>query len=289
MQKITDVQFRKRVKELGGGEYIPLDPYTGAKCKIRMKHLPCGEARVITASEFLRGGARCQTCRKKEQKANKFEEIKDELHKKYGDDYTVLDTEYKTLNTKMRVRHNVCGHVINVSMHLLLRQPVCSFCHGGVKSSNKKFKKRVKELVGNEYVFLGSYVNSATKIRVKHNKCGYVYKARPNDFLRGYGRCPKCSSMVHNLILKYIYEDFNISEWYIPYDYEGIASCSESELSPGYKDAILWGGIPDKLILEQANLVLKDLESHGIKIANSYTEDGELIVYVDESIYKDGK
>lgn len=96
-------------------------------------------------------------------------------------------------------------------------------------------------------------------------------------------------NMVYNLILKYIYEDFNISEWYIPYDYEGIASRSESELVPGYRDAILWGGIPDKLILGQAKLVLKDLESHGIKIANSYTEDGELIVYVDESIYKDGK
>lgn len=64
---------------------------------------------------------------------------------------------------------------------------------------------------------------------------------------------------------------------------------NSSELVPGYRDAILWGGIPDKLILGQAKLVLKDLESHGIKIVNSYTEDGELIVYVDESIYKDGK
>lgn len=96
-------------------------------------------------------------------------------------------------------------------------------------------------------------------------------------------------NMVYNLILKYIYEDFNTSEWYIPYDYEGVASFSGSGLIPGYKDTILWGGIPDKLILEQAELVLKDLESHGIKIKNSYTEDGELIVDVDESIFKDGK
>lgn len=96
-------------------------------------------------------------------------------------------------------------------------------------------------------------------------------------------------NMVYNLILKYIYEDLNISEWYIPYNYEGVASFSNSELIPGYKDAISWGDVPDKLILEQAELVLKDLESHGIKIENSYTEDGELIVYVDKSIFKDGK
>lgn len=96
-------------------------------------------------------------------------------------------------------------------------------------------------------------------------------------------------NMVYNLILKYIYEDLNISEWYIPYNYEGVASFSNSELIPGYKDAISWGDVPDKLILEQAELVLKDLEFHGIKIENSYTEDGELIVYVDKSIFKDGK
>lgn len=96
-------------------------------------------------------------------------------------------------------------------------------------------------------------------------------------------------NMVYNLILKYIYEDFNIFEWHIPYDYEGIASCSDSELIVGYKDTIMWGSISDNLILEQAELVLNDLESHGIKIKNSYTEDGELIVYVDESIFKDGK
>lgn len=96
-------------------------------------------------------------------------------------------------------------------------------------------------------------------------------------------------NMVYNLILKYIYEDFNISEWYIPYNYEGVASFSGSGLIPGYKDTILWGGIPDNLILEQAELVLNDLESHGIKIKNSYAEDGELIVYVDESIFKEGK
>lgn len=96
-------------------------------------------------------------------------------------------------------------------------------------------------------------------------------------------------NMAYNLILKYIYEDLNISKWYIPYNYEGVASFSNSELLPGYKDAVSWGDVPDKLILEQAELVLKDLESHGIKIKNSYVEDGNLVVYVDESIFKDGK
>lgn len=151
-----------------------------------------------------------------------------------------------------------------------------------VDTSNAKLKLDQNDLVSLRQALFDLPVhNSSELVSLGYLKDVYANHQKYLTYL--------AYNMVYNLILKYIYEDFNISEWYIPYDYEGIASCSESELSPGYKDAILWGDIPDKLILEQANLVLKDLESHGIKIAHSYTEDGELIVEVDESIFKDGK
>lgn len=203
MQKITDEEFINRVKRLGNNEYIPLDPYTGAKCRVRMKHLPCGVVRTITASEFLRGSARCPGCSKKRRRAKKFKEIKDKLKDKYGDEYTVLDTQYKTLHTKMRVRHNVCGNTIWVTMDALLQQPLCSYCHGGIRRSDKEFRKKVRELTDDEYTFLDRYINSATKIRVKHNACGYIYKVRPNDFLRGSGRCPKCNSAIYRTTESY--------------------------------------------------------------------------------------
>lgn len=48
-------------------------------------------------------------------------------------------------------------------------------------------------MVGNGYIFLDAYVNAKTKLRVKHNKCGHIYKVRPDSFLNGR-RCPYCSS-----------------------------------------------------------------------------------------------
>ena len=59
------------------------------------------------------------------------------------------------------------------------------------KSNTKEFKEKVKKLVGNEYTVLGEYVNSKTKIRMLHAKCGYEYAVTPNSFISG-DRCPKC-------------------------------------------------------------------------------------------------
>ena len=58
--------------------------------------------------------------------------------------------------------------------------------------TDAQFKQEIKDLVGDEYTFLDSYVNAKTKLRIKHNKCNNVYEVRPNDFLNGK-RCPFCA------------------------------------------------------------------------------------------------
>ena len=60
-----------------------------------------------------------------------------------------------------------------------------------MQKTTEIFKKEVFDLVGNEYTVLGEYVNSKTKIRILHGKCGYEYKVTSNQFIRGR-RCPKC-------------------------------------------------------------------------------------------------
>lgn len=44
------------------------------------------------------------------------------------------------------------------------------------RKTDKEFKKEVYDLIGNEYTFLDTYVNSQTKIKVKHNKCDNTYE-----------------------------------------------------------------------------------------------------------------
>lgn len=61
------------------------------------------------------------------------------------------------------------------------------------KMTNEEFLFKLKNIVGNEYTPLEDYINSNTKILMKHNKCKYEWKVSPNMFLNNNTRCPKCS------------------------------------------------------------------------------------------------
>lgn len=193
MQKITDKEYKDMLEQYGKGEYVALSPYEGSTKRIKIKHLVCGNEYTILAGEFKRGHGRCAVCQKKLTREHKLYQFKEKLYKLYGSEYTVLSKSYKTINNKLKVRHNVCGNVLEVYPKELLRTDICYYCHGGIKKNNSQFIKDVWQAVSNEYTFLDQYVNSSTKIRVKHNKCGTIYKTTPNNFLRGHGRCPKCT------------------------------------------------------------------------------------------------
>jgi predicted nucleic acid-binding Zn-ribbon protein len=60
------------------------------------------------------------------------------------------------------------------------------------RKTNEKFIEEVYELVGEEYTFLEEYKGTHNKIKCRHNKCGYIWKTRPSEFLRKKG-CPKCA------------------------------------------------------------------------------------------------
>lgn len=57
--------------------------------------------------------------------------------------------------------------------------------------SDEQFKSEVYNLVRDEYTFLQEYVNTETKIKCIHNKCGHIYSVKPANFLKGT-RCPQC-------------------------------------------------------------------------------------------------
>jgi len=60
------------------------------------------------------------------------------------------------------------------------------------KKTNEQWKKEVKSLVGDDYIFLEEYKRNHSKILVKHEKCGGSYKVTPGAFKQG-NRCPYCN------------------------------------------------------------------------------------------------
>ena len=61
----------------------------------------------------------------------------------------------------------------------------------GRKKTHDEFCKEVYNLVGDEYEVIGKYVNTRTKIKMKHNKCLNYINPTPDDFLNGK-RCKFC-------------------------------------------------------------------------------------------------
>lgn len=122
------------------------------------------------------------------------EQFKKEVYDLVKDEYEFLE-EYINAKTKLKIKHNICNNIYTVTPHDFLdgnhRCPYCSKFRF-FKLTDKEFNKRVYDLVKDEYVFLEKYINTNTKIKVRHNICNNIYEVRPNDFLNNENRCPYC-------------------------------------------------------------------------------------------------
>lgn len=201
----TDAEFKKEVYDLVGNEYTFLDFYVTARTKIRVKHNKCGNVYEVDPSHFLRG-KRCPFCNGGIKKTGL--RFKKEVFDLVGDEYTFLDS-YVNSYTKIKVEHNKCGSTYKVRPSDFIRGNRCSYCFGNPKKTNEEFKKEVFDLVGNEYTFLEPYQDTHTKIKVKHNKCGNVYKVQPANFFSN-NRCPYCSMPKEEKIITKILDDLDI-------------------------------------------------------------------------------
>ena len=187
--KKTDAEFKDEVYSLVGNEYEFIDPYQGAFTKTRVKHNKCGKVYKVQPSNFLIG-ERCPQCATKAH-IKTDTQFKKEVKNLVGDEYKFLDS-YQDSHAKLRVKHAKCGNIYEVQPYAFLNGRRCPYCSANANKTDVRFKKEVFDLVGGEYTFLDQYINSQTKIQVKHNKCGHIYKVKPNNFLRGY-RCPYCN------------------------------------------------------------------------------------------------
>ena len=122
------------------------------------------------------------------------EQFKREVYDLVGNEYTVL-SEYANSKTKVKMKHNICGHSYKVRPNDFLRGNKCPFCYGTHKKTTEQFKQEIKALVGNDYTVLGNYKNNKTRIKMKHNVCGNTFEMAPSNFLLQGQRCPICANL----------------------------------------------------------------------------------------------
>lgn len=184
----TTESFKERVSELVGDDYSVQGEYVNSKEKVSFKHNICGHSFDVAPSNFLQGN-RCPKCSKRIRYST--ESFKSKVKELTNDEYTILG-EFVNTHQKIHMLHNVCGTNFEVTPSSFMRGHRCAKCSGVMKHTTDSFKKKVNELVGEEFIVLGEYVNNKTKTEMLHTTCGYKFEVKPNHFLSG-ARCPRCS------------------------------------------------------------------------------------------------
>lgn len=183
----THRQFIKEVKDLEGDEYSVRGKYKNNATKIKMEHVECGHIYKVSPIQFLQGN-RCPECYGvKKLNTGIFKERVFELE---NDKYEVVG-EYVTTDTEIEMYHKECGRTYTTKPRHFLWGSRCIHCNSTTLKTQEEFNKEVEELVGREYKVVGKYVNTKTKIELKHEECGNIYKVMPQNFLKGK-RCPYC-------------------------------------------------------------------------------------------------
>jgi very-short-patch-repair endonuclease len=72
------------------------------------------------------------------------------------------------------------------------KRKLCIEVNKPPSKTHEKFIAEVAAKHGDDFTVLDSYINSYTKIRFKHNACGYTFTTDPSTFMSYIG-CPKCS------------------------------------------------------------------------------------------------
>lgn len=64
----------------------------------------------------------------------------------------------------------------------------------GKKLNKEEVERKIKDLLGEEYVMIGDYINCSTKVKMLHLRCNKEYEAMPKDMTKKYKptKCPRC-------------------------------------------------------------------------------------------------
>lgn len=190
--KMDQREFTERIFNLVKNEYSVVGKYLNPNTKVKIKHNECGHIFEMLPYSFLQG-QRCPNCRYKrfaKTKTKTHEHFLKEVKQLVGNEYDVLG-KYIDAKTKIRFRHNKCGHEFEMAPHTFLMGNRCAKCSGNMKKNTELFKKEIYNLVEEEYTVLSEYKHNKYKVRFRHNECDNEFYMTPHCFLRGH-RCPTC-------------------------------------------------------------------------------------------------
>lgn len=173
-------------------------------------HTLCGSEFTTTFPLFNKAVIPCPTCSNRKVKRN-LATFDEKIKNLVGNEYTFYG-DYVNNMTKMKVKHNICGHEYEVTPNKFINiGRRCPKCAGTMKKDINFVKKEINSIDSDYEVISDIYINTNTPIRFKHLSCGNEFMMRRTDFIKKNGnRCPVCNnnkrSHGESLISKYLIE-----------------------------------------------------------------------------------
>lgn len=122
-------------------------------------------------------------------------EIEEFLEK--STDFTFLNWEnIKTdkIRPGIKIQCCKCNQIFSRKISAFLNNKKCPYCVERGIPNTQSIKAKIKE---KGYTLLSEYINQDTKVLIKHDKCGFIWKIKPINFSNNLnGNCPQCNRMI---------------------------------------------------------------------------------------------
>jgi hypothetical protein len=198
----NDELFQRLFDAQNDGTYTLLSPFTGMSDYITVHHSICSKNQRIRARSFIIENTRCEC-------EHMISEEQARASIEYSGEFKV--EAFESTSIPVRIRHMVCGHTFSWNYHKFLQYPWCKICNPRIPTQ-ETFIQEIENLVGDEYILEGEYVNRTSTVQIRHNRCGCVQTYRPSRFLDG-ARCSKCTTEYTKTELERVVREISLGKY----------------------------------------------------------------------------
>lgn len=192
MKSISKEEAIIRIKNSYPNQDFELLEYVNSTSPIKIKCLNCNKERVVSNLRNLLKNKNLCECHSNsnffKHKVNK-EKILEILKLDKNKEFIEFTYNSQTKKHNIKVKCLKCNRIFTKTFNEFLKNSKCSYCESSNYLDEELFKNRLKDT----YTLLSPYVNTETKVLLKHNECGFIWKVRPHNIKSLQKGCPKCN------------------------------------------------------------------------------------------------
>ena len=187
-KNLGTAKYKEQIKRICP-RFEVVEEYKNIRYPINHKHLDCGTIFKAIPANF-KISPNCPHC--KELRINNDSliiKIKQQAKVLEKEGYSLL-REVKTKYKRIKLKHDECGYVFELSASKFLNGEKCPKCTGQIMSK-EEFETKLSETFSNNIEFLLTYTEESKKVIFSHTICGESIIGFPKGLLK-LAKCPHC-------------------------------------------------------------------------------------------------